>query len=168
MIAPADFTLAALPAGYDARPATLDDLPGTVATLNAAARALLGVDTHTTESWARDWQMPGFDLATDTQLVLAPDGSAAGYANVWDLDQNFSVGGNLSILSGAGADVLSLFASAAGAVSWSPMSWPPDTGPAGASPPPSAADDEFLSGDDAENNNHAPGREHQHRKGEKK
>jgi mycothiol synthase len=86
MIAPADLTLAALPAGYDARPATLDDLPGTVATLNAAARALLGVDTHTSESWARDWQMPGFDLATDTQLVLAPDGSVAGYANVWDLD----------------------------------------------------------------------------------
>ncbi len=75
-----------LPTGYQARPATLADLEPAVAMLNAASRALLGVDTHTLANWTREWNMPGWDLSTDTQLVLALDGSVAGLTQVWDFE----------------------------------------------------------------------------------
>jgi mycothiol synthase len=80
---PLDQTLA-LPAGYTARPARLDDVEATVAMLNAASRALLGVDSHTVDKWVREWNMPDWDLGADTQLVLAPDGSVAALGVVWD------------------------------------------------------------------------------------
>lgn len=73
-----------LPTGYTARPATLADLEPTVAMLNTASRALLDVDTHTVPKWAREWNMPDWDLNTDSQLILAPDGSVAGLTVVWD------------------------------------------------------------------------------------
>jgi GNAT superfamily N-acetyltransferase len=74
-----------LPAGYQARPATLADVEATVAMFNAASQALLGRDEHTVAGWTREWQMPGFDLAHDSRLVLAPDGSVAAFACVWHM-----------------------------------------------------------------------------------
>jgi mycothiol synthase len=73
----------ALPAGYIVRPAALDDVEPTVAMLNAASRALSGEAEHSAADWQRDWQAPGFDLAGQTRLVLAPDGAVAGYAVLW-------------------------------------------------------------------------------------
>jgi mycothiol synthase len=72
-----------LPAGYTARPATLDDAAATVDMLNTASRALSGDDEHTVAGWQGDWQAPGFDLGSQTRLVLAPDGAVAGYAGLW-------------------------------------------------------------------------------------
>lgn len=80
LIAPA----ATLPAGYTARPATLADVPAAVAMFNASSQALLGIDQHTVADTERDWQSPEFHLATDTCLLLAPDGTVAGFGNLWD------------------------------------------------------------------------------------
>jgi mycothiol synthase len=41
------------------------------------------VDEHTAADWGSDWSSPGFDLARQTRLVLAPDGAVAGYAALW-------------------------------------------------------------------------------------
>jgi mycothiol synthase len=80
LVAPA----AALPAGYTARPATLADAVATVAMFNASGRALLGTNTHTVAEVETEWQSPELNLATDTCLLLAADGSVAGFANIWD------------------------------------------------------------------------------------
>lgn len=68
---------AALPAGYTARPVTLADAPAATAMFNAASQALLGVDLHKPTDLEREWQSPEVNLATDTWLVLAPDGAVA-------------------------------------------------------------------------------------------
>ena len=85
MLTLAPTPLNTLPSGYTARPATLADLPAAVALFNAASRELLGADTHTEDGWSREWQMPGFKLATDTQVVEAADGSLVGFAEVLDM-----------------------------------------------------------------------------------
>ena len=75
----------ALPAGYTARPATLDDAPAVVAMLNHSSQALLGVDQHSLADTLAEWQSPGFQLSTNTQVVLAPSGEIVGYAYLWDM-----------------------------------------------------------------------------------
>ncbi len=72
-----------LPAGYTARPATLADADALAGLFNACSRALLGVDQHRADDWAREWQLPGADLATDTRVVMAPGGMLAAYNSVW-------------------------------------------------------------------------------------
>ncbi len=79
-IAPA----AALPAGYTARPAQLTDAAAATALFNASSQALLGVDQHSLADTQRDWQSPEINLATDSLLLLAPDGALAGFVNTWD------------------------------------------------------------------------------------
>src|SRR3990172_2139468 len=74
-----------LPAGYCSRAVKMQDLEGCVALINAAFRELKGVEMFTLEEFAPELQMPGFNLETDTRLVVAPDGEIAGYYEVWDL-----------------------------------------------------------------------------------
>lgn len=71
---------AALPAGYFARGATRDDAPA-VAQLRTTCQAEDG-DTGviTADEQLNDWL--GSDLAEDTVLVFAPDGSLAAYADI--------------------------------------------------------------------------------------
>lgn len=73
-----------LPAGYSVRPPTMADVAAVVAMLNRDSQALLGVNYHSVEDWAADWQSPTFQLAANARLVLAPDGAVAAYAHVWD------------------------------------------------------------------------------------
>ena len=75
----------ALPDGYSMRPATLDDLEASVALFNACSRQLIGVNSSTVESYRPEWQMPGLNLETDIQVVVAPDGQIVGCMEVWDL-----------------------------------------------------------------------------------
>ncbi len=74
-----------LPDGYIARPVNIEDLNGCVETINAAYRELHGVEMFTPEEFGPDLHTPGFNLETDTRLVIAPDGEIAGYYEVWDL-----------------------------------------------------------------------------------
>ena len=82
MEAPANDTdgMPALPAGYSARAATRDDARA-VADLRSAYQADEG-DTGiiTAEEQLNDWQ--GADLAEDTVVVVAPDGSLAAHADI--------------------------------------------------------------------------------------
>lgn len=73
-----------LPTGYTVRPPMLADVTAVVAMLNRDSQALLGVNGHTVDDWAADWQSPSFQLAANALLVLAPDGAAVAYAHLWD------------------------------------------------------------------------------------
>lgn len=73
--------------GYQCRPATMDDLEASVRMFNACSRQLIGVDEFTVKEYALEWQSPGFNLKTDTRLVLSPSGQIAGCIEVWDLDE---------------------------------------------------------------------------------
>jgi mycothiol synthase len=72
-----------LPAGYTARPATLDDVEAAVALFNANSMALQGVIDYEAATLRREWQSPGFELAADTQVVLAADGQLVGYYDLF-------------------------------------------------------------------------------------
>jgi ribosomal protein S18 acetylase RimI-like enzyme len=72
-----------LPAGYWARPVTLDDAEAAAVLTNACHIALTGKPTITGEEIRSDWQTPTMNLATNTLAVLAPDGALAGIAELW-------------------------------------------------------------------------------------
>ncbi|UCD97659.1 MAG: GNAT family N-acetyltransferase [Chloroflexota bacterium] len=71
--------------GYRSRPAKMDDLEAAVGMFNLESKHTIGVEKFFLQDVMLDWQMPGFDLATDTQIVLTADGSIAGFCGVWDL-----------------------------------------------------------------------------------
>lgn len=72
--------------GYIMRPATLDDVEASVEMFNAASQDLIGSDEFTVDEYRSEWQIPGFNLETDSRLVIAPDGSVVGCYEVWDLN----------------------------------------------------------------------------------
>jgi len=74
-----------LPPGYTDRPACMEDAASVTALINADDLAVLGLVTIDAEDTLRDWTIPGFNLETDTRMVIASDGQAAGYYEVWDL-----------------------------------------------------------------------------------
>jgi mycothiol synthase len=69
-----------LPTGFTARPAQLDDLPVVVDVINAVTQADVGKSDATLFTIGRYWQGPDLKLDTDTLLIFAPDGQAAGCA----------------------------------------------------------------------------------------
>ncbi len=71
-------------AGFQVRPATYDDLPQAVAMLNTAEMERTGAGDLTVEFMHKSWELPGFELATSTRLVLAPDGTVVGFVELWD------------------------------------------------------------------------------------
>jgi ribosomal protein S18 acetylase RimI-like enzyme len=73
-----------LPAGYQARPAQMDDVEAAVELWNAWSRQVLGVDKFDPAETAGEWETPGFNLATDTCVVIAPEGRLVGYGEIWD------------------------------------------------------------------------------------
>ena len=77
-------TVNRLPPGYTVRPATLQDVPQVVETLNAASRAIMGVEKHNPTDLANEWGDPGFEPERDTLLVYDPDGRLVGYQEVYD------------------------------------------------------------------------------------
>jgi mycothiol synthase len=64
----------------------MDDLESVIAMFNADAKQVIGVEKFSTDQFVPEWTTPKFDLERDTRLVIAPDGSIAGYYEVWDLD----------------------------------------------------------------------------------
>lgn len=75
-----------LPPGYTARASRVADLDGALAVLHA--RDLLEVGRpDATAGWIEDaWRSPRVDVATDTRVVEAPDGSLVAYADVTHVD----------------------------------------------------------------------------------
>lgn len=69
-----------IPNGFTARPATLDDLQTAVDVMNAVTQADVGKSDNTPFTVGRYWQGSDMNLETDTLLVFAPDGQAAGLA----------------------------------------------------------------------------------------
>jgi mycothiol synthase len=74
-------------AGYAVRPAEMDDLPDVLELVNRHSRHLVGVDKYRVQDFQKEWESAGFDLARDTRLVFAPDGTLIGYGEVWDLEE---------------------------------------------------------------------------------
>jgi mycothiol synthase len=70
--------------GYQVRPASFDDLPQVVAMFNAAEVERTGAGDWSIEFIRQNWGDPGFELATSTRLVAAPDGSIVGLVELWD------------------------------------------------------------------------------------
>jgi mycothiol synthase len=75
---------AVLPAGFTARPVTMEDLTTAVALFNACSLVQMGRETYTTEEIGAEWGLEDFDLDRSTQAVFAPDGKLVGYMEVWD------------------------------------------------------------------------------------
>ena len=73
-----------LPTGYAARPVTLDDAEAAAELSNAYTIALMGRPSIEAGEIRSDWGQPTMNLATNTLAVIAPDGSMAGRAEVWD------------------------------------------------------------------------------------
>ncbi len=74
-----------LPEGYQARPARMDDLEDVVKLFNEWSRHIIGVEKFELEDNRREWLTKGFDMDTDTQVVLTPQGKIVGYYDVWDV-----------------------------------------------------------------------------------
>jgi mycothiol synthase len=69
-----------LPTGFTVRPATPDDLQTVVDVMNAVTQADVGKSDNTLFTVGRYWDGGDLNLETDTLLIFAPDGQAAGFA----------------------------------------------------------------------------------------
>lgn len=71
------------------RPATLDDSEGVADVYNACSMEDRGKPETSGEELRSDWQVPGYDLATDTRVIVTPDGRVIGYGDVYYKSSNF-------------------------------------------------------------------------------
>ena len=69
-----------LPAGFTARPTTMQDLETVVDIVNASTQADVGKSDATPFTLRRYWQSGDVKLETDTLLIFAPNGQPAGCA----------------------------------------------------------------------------------------
>jgi len=72
-------------AGYQVRPATIQDLPQAVPMFNAAETELVGVGGWTVERYEQEWIRTEIDLEASTRLVISPDGQFVGCVELWDI-----------------------------------------------------------------------------------
>jgi len=49
-------------AGYAIRPASLDDIEGSVEMFNLCSKAMIGTSEFTVERYAKEWQVPDLSL----------------------------------------------------------------------------------------------------------
>lgn len=73
-----------LPPGWHSSPVKPEYEEGVVEAINAAFRQMNGGDFTTLEEMRINWQDEIFNPATDTHVVISPDGIVAGYIDVWD------------------------------------------------------------------------------------
>lgn len=72
-----------LPPGYSARPMRVEDAADVTDMLNIEATAATGEPQFSAQDYAVDLQEPGVDLEEQSRVVLAPDGSVAGIAEIY-------------------------------------------------------------------------------------
>jgi mycothiol synthase len=80
----------ALPTGLTSQPACLKDADRAVKLYNTFGTAYLGGPTENREDMMAAWQTPGYVLATDTCMVLAPDGECVAFGDFWDKNEKHS------------------------------------------------------------------------------
>jgi GNAT superfamily N-acetyltransferase len=71
-----------LPPGFSVRRPTFEDLPEVVQLVRASELDLDGFARASEADMRSRWEMPGFDLALDGWLVIAPDGRLAANAQI--------------------------------------------------------------------------------------
>lgn len=76
-----------LPEGYLMRPPKPNELGAVVSLINTVYRDWLGRDEFSVERYAAEWETPGFNLATDTRVVISPPGEIVGYYELWDVQK---------------------------------------------------------------------------------
>lgn len=76
-----------IPHGFQVRPATFDDLEPAVSLFNVEAKHLVGTDMYDLADIRREWHTPGFNLQTDTRVVITPNHQLVGYMEVWDTSE---------------------------------------------------------------------------------
>ena len=69
-----------------ARPARLEDVEAVCELCNACSLRMEGMPTHDPTEQRIDWEIPGFDMETDT-VVVAATGAPIAYASAWDTDE---------------------------------------------------------------------------------
>ena len=62
-----------------------EDAEKAVEMFNECTQRLMGVSMENTEEDLVMWSQPGFEMETDTQLVLSPEGEIVGYVELWDI-----------------------------------------------------------------------------------
>ncbi len=73
------------------RPAKMKDLPAAVDLFNACSLEQVGAREFTLQGVRSEWLAPGFNLATDTRIILDTSGTAVGYMDVWDLEPHLRI-----------------------------------------------------------------------------
>lgn len=78
-----------LPEGFTVRPAVMEDAEAVVGVFNACSRQVMGIEDFSMDEIRSDWQLPGFDLAADTRVILSPRGDLVAYGDLWGTSQTF-------------------------------------------------------------------------------
>lgn len=76
-------TLPTLPDGFTTSPLRPEYEQGAVDAINAAYSAITGGNATTLEDMRGEWSGEDFDQENNTCVVVAPDGSVAGYIDLW-------------------------------------------------------------------------------------
>ena len=77
-------TLNSLPGGLLVRPPTMDDAQAITEVIVACDIDEYGEPDFTEQDLRSIWQTPGYDMATDSWVVIAPEGQIVGFATVSD------------------------------------------------------------------------------------
>lgn len=80
-----------LPAGLTGRPATIDDLDGVVALMQAHDVFEIGEPDTLREDVLSEWQRTRFDLATDAMVVENAPGEIIGYVEAWEKEPHVRI-----------------------------------------------------------------------------
>ena len=83
-----------LPPGFLLRHPTPDDLQGVTGLIIATDKAEHGTSDFSKEDLLTDWKRPGYDLANDAWVVVAPDGLIVGYEDVWNRSNHTHLAGD--------------------------------------------------------------------------
>jgi len=76
-----------LPQGYQIRACMLEDAAAIADLSNRWSRATVGADMDHESNYRSLFQAPGFSLEEDTLLVVDPRGRAAGFADIYDINE---------------------------------------------------------------------------------
>ncbi len=71
---------------YVYRPARMEDAESVTELFNLCSLKDIGAAQFLVEDNRSWWQSPGFNLEADTHVVLTPDGTPVGYADLWDVE----------------------------------------------------------------------------------
>jgi len=76
-----------LPEGYITRAAVKDDFGAVADLINTSSREICGEQFTSLEDKTNAWETPGFNISTDTQLVLNREGVLIGLLEFWDIQE---------------------------------------------------------------------------------